>query len=677
MAAPTQPQYIPKVSQDAFIQYHRQLSTIVERQWNLREQMRQIDMAYIREQDYTSDGIKARIANNLGDSNKIQNVTIPVVKPQVFSAVAYQCAVFCSSYPIFPIVAAPQYIEAAEQMQALLEENSIRGGWARELMLFFYDGQKYNLSALEVYWDKIVTAAIETDISYKGGQEGRPKEVVWEGNCLRRWDPYNTYFDTRVVPYDIPTKGEFAGHTELMSRVALTQLINSLETKQYQNIRDAFSSPSMLNVGDSGQWGSSYFLPRINPNALLNQNDISGVDWDVWMGLNTSNGSGSNINYRGIYEVSTEYIRIIPDDFGLTVPQKKTPQIWKLIIVNHSVIIYAERQTNAHDKIPVFFGCPSEDGLGYQTKSLAIDAIPFQQTASALMNSILASRRRAITDRVAYDPSRVSEAHINNSNPSAKIPMRPSAFGKPVSEAFYQFPFKDDQAAIAMQEIQAIVSFGNVLNGQNPVRQGQFVKGNKTDSQWESTMTNATSKDQSTALLYEAQIFTPMKEVLKFNYLQYQGGTTLYSQAQQKQVEIDPVALRTAVMNFKITDGYLPADKVLSGDTLKVALQVIGSSEQIAAAYNVAPLFSYLMKTENADIDDFEKSPQQVAYEQAMAQWSAAAQAYLKSDKPFNVPQPVPQQYGYDPQTSDPSRPQPQSTTTNVPVGAQNGVPQS
>lgn len=648
---------IPPHVQQGLIQYHRTASTLVERQWNLRESMRQIDLAYLREQDNTTENQRAKISNRLGDSNKIQNVTIPVIKPQIKAAVAYQAAVFLTDYPIFGVEAAPQYIDAAKQMQAVIEENSVRGSWVRELLLFFQDGFKYNLSAIEIAWDKKITAALDTDPSFEQGQQGKVREVIWEGNCLERWDPYNTYFDCRVEPYEIPTKGEFCGHTKLMSRTALKTFLAQLDNKIIENIKPAFESPSLLGVGNNGgTHGAAYYLPLINPDALIDREIIGQVDWMSWVGLSQGNsGRNGKINYRGIYEVSIEYVRIIPSDFNLRVPAPNTPQVWKLILINHSVIVYAERQTNAHDKIPVFFGCPAEDGLGYQTKSLAVDGLPFQQTSSALMNSVLAARRRAITDRTLYDPSRVSEAHMNSPNPSAKIPVRPSAYGKPVSEAVYQFPFRDDQSGVNMQEIQALVSFSNTLNGQNAARQGQFVKGNKTDGQWQSTMSNATSSDQMTALLYEAQVFTPLKEVLKLNLLQYQKETSVYSPSRKEQVKIDPVVLRQAIINFKITDGLLPSEKVMSADSRKIAMQVIGSSPTLAQGYNIAPMFSYIMKTENVDLSAFEKSPAQVAYEQALASWQAVAMKAAEKGLEISTPQPTPQQFGYDPNLNNPA----------------------
>ena len=645
--------------QDAFLDYHKFCGTTTDRQWNMREQMRRIDLSYLREEDLTLEQWRAKYANLSGNSDKIQNVTIPVVKPQVNAAVDYQVSVFLTDYPIFGVTASPAYINEALQLQALIEENSVRTGWVAELTKFFFDSFKY-WGAIECTWDKVVTAAIETDLSYKAGSEGRPTEVIWQGNRLTRWDPYNTYFDNRCALSEIPDLGDFAGHTRLLTRTALKAFINKLDVKIIENIPRAFEAPSILTLGANVPYGCSYYIPQLNLSSLVDPTDIDTNQWMGWLGLQESIGRGKNsrnayVGGAGLYEVSTEYVRIIPSEFGLRVPAPNTPQVWKLIWVNHNVLIYAERQTNAHEKIPVFFAQPADEGLAYQSKSLAEDAAPFQQTTSALMNSVLAARRRAVTDRMVYDPSRILEAHINNPNPAAKIPVRPSAYGKAVQDAVYQIPFRDDQSGIALQEIQQIVQFGNVLNGQNPVRQGQFVKGNKTNDQWSDSMSNATSKDQRTALIMEATVFTPIKEVLKLNYLQFQQPGTIYSPTQRQEVAIDPLELRKAVLNFKVTDGLLPKDKVISGDAMKIGMQVIGSSPQIGGAYNIAPMFSYLMKNENVDFTPFEKTPQQQAYEQALGMWNQVAMAAAQKGTEIQTPMPMPEQYGYDPKTMDPS----------------------
>lgn len=645
---------ISQVAQGLVVQFHRRSYEMMIRQWNMRESMRIMDLAYAREQDWSETQWKAYVANNWrGDQTKIQNLTLPVIQPQIRAAVSYQVAIFAADYPLFPVVASPQYIDQAHQMQAVIEENSIRCAYAREMSLFFFDGFKYNISALEVAWEKRSIPVFETDLSFQGGREASVSQVAWQGNVFRRWDMYNTYWDTRCTPFDIPDKGEFVGHTEVYSRVALKNLILSLQTALQDNVKKAFESPSTINVSMTGNGTEGYYIPWINPNVLVDPTVMDLVNWDAWMN-NLPEGPNRTL-YKGIYEVSTEYARIIPSEFGIIAPAKNTPQIWKFIIVNHSVVIYAERQTNAHQKIPVFFGTPTDSGLAYQDKSLTANALPFQQVGSAVMNGILAGRRRAVTDRVLYDPSRISEAQINNPNPSAKIPVRPSAYGKPVAEAAYQFPYREDQAGSGFQEIQQILGLANSLAGQNSVRQGQFVKGNKTDSQWDSVMNNATSADQLYSLLYEAQVFTGIKEVMKINILQYQGKTTIYSPSQEKEVKVDPIALRNATMNFKVTDGFLPAEKVMNSETLTAAAQIIGSSPAIAQGYNVAPMFSYLFKTQNVDLRAFEKSPQQVAYEQALGAWNNIMMTAAQKGVTLSQPQPKPQDYGYDPAMSTPS----------------------
>ena len=604
--------------------------------------MLSVDLAYARELDRTKENTRAKIANRYGDSSRFQNVTVPVVMPQVEAAVTYQSSVFLTGSPIFGMVAPPGQEDAALQYQAILEENSIRGGWIRHFQMFFRDAFKYNIAAVEVDWAREVTQAIETDVTFMSGQEGRPKEVVWQGNRIQRWDMYNTFFDARCAPTEIYKDGEFVGTTTRMSRIKLKQFIQELPDKMIANIVPAFES------GLAGSGVATFYVPTVNPTSLL-EVSTNGFDWGQWAQLDTKKNSQAQIQYKNSYEVTTLYARILPSDFDIRVPSANTPQVWKFIVVNHQVLIYAERQTNAHGWLPVLFGQANEDGLTYQTKSLANNAEPFQSISSALVNSAMAARRRAISDRTLYDPSRVSEAHINSDNPSAKIPVRPAAYGKPVGEAVYPFPYRDDQSATAFQILPQMANMANMVNGQNQAKQGQFVKGNKTLHEYDSVMSNANGRDQLTAMLFEAQVFTPLKHILKLNIMQFQAGVSIFTPTSEVGIQIDPVELRKSQAVFKVTDGLTPTDKVISSDEFAVALQTIASSPGLGAGYNLAPAFSYLMKTRNVDFTPFEKSPQQMAYEQALGSWQSMTQLALEKGAQFNQPQPQPAQYGYIP----------------------------
>ena len=644
------PMLLSSDSQAGILEFHKQAVQLSNKLWNLRHQFEKADRAYMREIDNTTTQQRAALSNAYGDPTKFQNIIIPIVLPQVEGAVVYQSSVFLTGHPLFASVSSPEFQDEAMQMNSKIEEEQTRGGWVAQLMMHFRNGAKYNLGALEIDWKRKVTASLETDLNFSATQ-AKPVETIWEGNSIKNLDLYNTFWDTRVDPVDVPTKGEFAGYTEIYSRVALKDFLKSLPYNT--NVKEGFES-------SPGGNGNIYYTPQINPSAFVSdkQGRNSGMDWMSWV---QASKSETKIEYKNMYEVSVLYARIIPSDFKLKVPSASTPQIWKFIIVNHSVIVYAERQTNAHNMIPILFSQPLADGLGHQTKSLAENVTPFQSLSSAMWNSIIAARRRAISDRGIYDPSKVDAKHINSDVPNAKIPVRPSAYGRPVSEAYYPIPFRDDQSGILMQESQSVIQMANLVSGQNQVRQGQFVKGNKTQSEFDTVMGNANGRDQTTSLLYEAQLFTPLKEIIKLNILQFQGGAQIYNRDEGRVIEIDPIKLRKAVLAFKMSDGLLPTDKLINSDTLRQALQAISTSPQLGADYNVASAFSYLMKTQGVDLKPFEKSAEQKTYEQAVGVWQQTVMEALKAgaSKEQLPPQPTPQQFNYIPS----NQVSPQATT--------------
>jgi len=646
---------LTKKSQEAFIAYYQNTQLLQNITRNeVRSRYEYIDKTYQRELDESTEQERAKRANAGGDPTRFQNMTVPVVMPQVEAAVTHQTSVYLTGHPLFGVVSSPPFIDEALQLESILEENSNRGGWTRQLMMFFRDGFKYNFAPLEVDWTDEVTYSVETNLNVNL-KNGTPKEVIWSGNRVRRLDPYNTFVDTRVLPTEVHTKGEFAGYTEAITRIELKAFVARLPDKIIENIVPAFESGRGASSSSTNSGSQNYYVPLINRGVTEDRTMRGGTNWLLWAGLDATRDN--RIDYKDSYEITRLYAKVLPSEMSLRVPNSNTPQIYKLIIINHQHIIYCEKQTNAHGFIPILIGQPLEDGLGYQTKSLATNGTPFQELATSYMSANIASRRRAISDRVLYDPSRISSANINSPNPSAKIPVKPSAYGKVISDAVFHFPYREDQQAGNMSQIELLLGMANRLNGQNQVTQGQFVKGNKTTSEVDTVLRNSNGRDQMASILLESQVFVPMKEIFKLNTLQFQGGTTVFNRDQKKVIEIDPIALRTAVLEFKIADGLTPADKILNPKTFTIALQTFATSPQIAAGYNIPPLFSYFMKTQGAQISDFEKSQEQVAYEQALDTWKFVVNNIVdKGGDPGSAPpQPLPEQFGYDPSGNIPS----------------------
>ena len=629
-------------SQDAIVSYTKALTSRFKSQYDIKTKLETIDKDVARENDKTIDKLRANLANMLGDANRIQNITVPIIKDQVDSWVGYMTEVFCSSTPLFPVVANEAYMDAALMMNTILDNQARKGRWKSEFIKFFKDCAKYDLGAIEVFWDKVNTAKVETDLEFSAKQ-GKPKNIIWEGNRIKRMDLYNTFWDTSVSPTEIAEYGEFVGYHDLISRNKLKQLVAQLgDDAIIKNIGKAFNSDTPM---------SFYYIPDINPNAFIRNNQVGSdsFNWAAWMGMTAQ--SDSKINYKGHYLLTKLYARILPSEFGIQAPQPNTPQVWLFWIVNLDTIIYAERQTNAHEMIPILFGNPNDEGYKYQSKSLADDMQPFQYVCSALMNSVLASRRRAISDRGLYNPAYVEEKVINNPSPTAKMPVKPSAYaGVPLNEIYWPVPFNDDQAGVALQEINNISMLADGVSGRNKAQRGQFVKGNKTKFEFNDVMQNADNKIKPAAIVMEDQVFTPLKLILGTNILQYQGAETIYNAEEDRVLEIDPVALRKAVWQFKITDGAIPASQEMHEDMWQVALQVFASSQQLAQEYKPGKVFSYMMKLKGADISQFEKSDQEIQYEQAVTTWQQTVLQAIKDNPELTPdklpPQPTPEQFG-------------------------------
>lgn len=630
-------------SQTGIITYLRHCRSRYQYFYNIRSNLEVIDRDYYRELDWTKEHQRAQAANRTGDATKFQDVTVPIVMPQVEAFVTYQTSVFLSGHPIFGVVASPEYQDAALALEAVITDEATKGAWKAELIRFFRDVGKYNLGACEVSWDKITVPSYETDISFSE-REAKTKEVIWEGNRVKKLDLYNTFWDTQCHPRDVAAFGEYAGYNEMVTRIKLKQLISKLGSDAIiGNIAKAFNSGTPLQ---------EYYIPQINPKALVAMatSAMGGTDWFSWAGIA---GGREDLQYKSAYIVTTLYIRLLPSEFGIKAPSPNTPQIWKFIIVNQSVVIYAEKQTNAHDMLPIIFACPNDDDIKYQSKSLANNVQPFQQVATAMMNGMVASLRRSVNDRAIYNPLYIEARHINDSNPAAKIPCKPSAYaGVPLDQMYHSIPYNNDQFPVLMQGSNTMMAFADIVSGQNKAQQGQFVKGNKTQHEYADVMQSANGRSQLASLILEDQFFSPVKQIIVSNILQYQGEDELYHDEKKKLIPIDPIILRNAVFKFKVSDGILPTDKLINADAWQVAMQVLGSSPALGAEYNIAPLFSYLMKTQGADVSPFEKPPEQLQYEQALGAWQQTVMQLMKQNPEMQgtqlPPQPLPEQFGLD-----------------------------
>jgi hypothetical protein len=635
---PNTPLPVSKDAQKIVVRYLLNAQTLFTTTYNIRSQLEMRDRAYYREQDWTTEQQRAKAANNTQDSSKLQNITVPVVMPQVETALAAQTEVFLTGYPIFGVVADPIDQDAIRMFEAVIADNSIRSGYPLELMQALRDGFKYDLGAVEVEWDSKKIFSVGTP-QLTNIEQGSKVEDLYAGNFIKRLDPYNLILDTRVSPHENHVKGEVAGYTELISFIEVKKRMEDLAKEGTMNFKEAFECGNASISTDNSTPG--FYVPTINPDALIpaGQQTQQDMNWLSWAQL--ENKSNSTIKYNNSYEWTVLYARILPSTLGMNVPNPNTVQIWKFIIINRQVVIYAERKTNAHNMLPIIVAKPSNDGMGWQSKSFAQNAEPIQQVASSLMNSALASQRRKVYDRLLYDPTKVNKKDIENTSPVARIPVRNTQFGKGFEGAVQKMEYSDDGVATVIQMSQQVVQMGEILNGQNRVQQGQFQKGNKTRAEFETTMGGANSRQKMVSIALEYSFFTPIKEIIKSNILQFQPPTTLISPQDNKtKIDVDPTKMRGAILRFKMSDGLLSSELLAS---LDIANQVVAAATQIpqiAQEYDIMGIMSYSWKLRGvAWINDFKRDASGKA--QYLAELTA--QTTASGDMPPQPPtQPAP-----------------------------------
>lgn len=625
MATGSTPLSLPQNAQTAVVTYLNNVLSNLGTGYTLRHQLLKRDLAYYREQqDRSVDQTLAKQANDNGNATKIQNPIVPVVGPQVETTVAYFSDLYLSSYPIFPVVSKPEVEPLALQVDTIFGESAVEFQWARHLGMAFRDGAKYNLMAVEVAWKRKKVYSV-TNQPQKDLLNGVPVETAYQGNQIRRLDPYNLILDTRVLPCEIHTKGDFAGYTELMSKIQLKNLFLELDAENTMNSTKAFESGNCSFTTAPGG-SNAYYVPQINPDVFLTDGS-GGFNWLSWARLETE----EKIRYSSMYEVTTLYARVIPREMGIATSHGGVPAIYKFVVVNRTVVIYAERMSNAHNMLPIIVGQLIEDGQGYQTKSVADNAIPYQQIATGLYISGIASQRRKVYDRIIYDPSKINKADIDKVDSVSRIAVKTEAYGKPITDAIHVLPYRDDGVAEIFAVGDRVVEMANVASGINRVQQGQFQKGNKSRFEFSEVMQNSDARPRMMATLVETSFMQPIKHILKTNVLQYQPPTELYNRQTKQPIKIDPANLRTTAWQLKVADGVMPVEKLLSTEMFGQVLQFAMTTPQAAAEYDVLGIWAYGMRLGGATwIDDFKRD-------------EAAQQQYINQVNSANVKPTQPQ----------------------------------
>lgn len=513
-----------------------------------------------------------------------ENVTVPVVGPQVETITAQLAKIFLRTDPPVQMFASPTGSEIATQYNILYGQYSRKFQWRRNFLLCIHDAVKYNFCAAEVAWKSRVVREVKNQVSFNSGAM-KSASAFEEGENIRYLHSYNVLWDGSVPVNEVASRGAYAGYIQKFTKIALYQFLRDegieLTAEEKKNLTT--NIPADI---------AGYYTPDIN---TVPSNQKASVSYDsLWEGKEKK----TSFTSTELYNVYTLYVRIIPADFDIMSEDGADINILKLVLIGDSFIASAKLLDNAHNLFPIIFGQTSETALGLNSFTVAEELEPVQNTATKLYRTEIASARRMIADRAIYDPTMISEKDVNNPSPTAKIKLRQSlSQSVQMQQAYYAIPYEDRALGVRISQANQLLSFASPIAGTNPAMEGQFIKGNKSAQEFNSIMASAGDRVLMAAIFFDDQFLGPLRTILLADTLQYQNNIRVYNRDAGEFIDIDMAQLRDQPIDFEIAAGLIPADQMASLDFLQVIMQTIMSMPELNQEFKSVEAICYLAET--------------------------------------------------------------------------------
>lgn len=344
---------ISRETHNSFIQLLQELQRVHKRNEIFRNKLRVIDRAYACYTSTKDQAAAQEIAGRIIDSSGL-HFTTPVVLSQVDSITAFLSELYLSGYPIFPIVAPPDTPEFGEALEAIIDNQAVRGRWPRQINKMFRDGAKYNICGIELEWAPIGNLTISKNLQEVQSGENQPSLEVDQINRMMSMDMYNTFWDQLIDIPDVSEYGDYVGYNALYTRGRLKKFISDLDKADEvsMNVRSALESLEGAARDDVPR--EHYFEKPLISNFDIIEDINQSTNWLAW--ATGEKDDKSRIDYSNRYLFTKFYSRIIPEDHGLAVPDPNTPQIWKFVAINNSHVIHMKKVISAFDMFPIHLG---------------------------------------------------------------------------------------------------------------------------------------------------------------------------------------------------------------------------------------------------------------------------------------------------------------------------------
>ena len=620
-----------------------------------RTYMRERDVAYFRDMEKKKKSARPTPAHLLRDEDPTDfraEFEIPTVFSRVDTARSRLDSMFISSSPIFKTVSPPELTAIAEQYDAVVEADEEKYGWGMELSHAHLDALKYDACAVEADWE--ITQIAKTSRDAETQVLSVNMQQVYAGNSIRRVDLNNAFWDTSCALNKIHEEGDYAGFVYPTTLPKLLSFLTKLEytpaeinSLLYPTTAQKVS-PNYVDVL-AGKV-PLYEAPTLVPDTPAISPEQSAANFDVPDEILSDRMSQDRKLLNQGFEITKLYLRTIPAVLSIHADSVDAlvPRLYKIFILNGCRILSIEETEYDHNYMPIVFASLMNDGVGGTTRSFGHNMESLQRLANKLIEIDIQSSRRAVADRGIYNPHMIDPAQINNRSATAKIPLKSASPTADTRAAYSSIPYGDTALGMRFQQAIQLLGFADQIGGQNEVDQGGFIKGNKTNDQFQQSMQASDARMISRALGLHTSLYYPLKEIIKYNIAQFQTSESSYSQSLEKQVNIRSDELKKMLPTFKIADGLLNAARMLNIEGLTMALQLVPQIPEFQTEYNTPMMvMDILSNGQGVKLERYKYSEEEKQQRQAQMQQQAAAQAQAEAAAdPANAQQQPAQQPG-------------------------------
>jgi hypothetical protein len=531
------------------IEYSEEKMSVFYSRWRLNELALQ---AYISLPDY--DKLLQARTSAKGLAAAPVAINVPFAWSTVMTIVTYLIHMFGGRSPIFQVGSMrAEQVQAARNMELLLQYNADYKKLIKALYIFLLDGETYGMAAVRTMWaqeKKKRWALVQPDPNVASllnsmGQPATPTReqqeyISFEGNTIENIDPFMFFPDPRVPMTEVAEKGEFVfwrafeGKHQLLKAQAQGLLKYVDTVTPYDRDQNAWAD----NASSRGI--------RALGEGHAGRNDVSGTK-DIKPNFQIDQGS----------------IEIIPYDLGLG--SSRVPEKWLFTLCNKRQIIQAQKLDLPSDKHPVEVAEPASVGYAFGSLGTVDMLTPMQDLMSWFINSHVYNVRASLNNMFVVDPARVEMGDLLSPEPGKIIRLKNTMMPNFNNQRPIEQLQVSDVTRSHIGDFSLFSRLASDLTGATDNNRGlQADGGRKTATEVRVAADAGTSRLAAKGKLYSAQALTGLASQWALNY---QANLTqdfelsvLGQNGLAHTVRLNPETV-SGDFYYPIHDGTLPLDK--------------------------------------------------------------------------------------------------------------------